>query len=117
MATVPLNLFKSLVTPLSTIGLVPILYTAPSQRAAIILTAQTTNITNSYQTVTASISSAAFSTVTFLVSGFAIPPNDAANIILGKIVLTDGDKLTVYCSQNNSVHLTLSILETINTPA
>ena len=117
MATVPLNLFRSLLTPLSTTGLVPSLYTAPTQRAAIILTAQTTNITNSYQTVTASISSATASTQTFLVSGFAIPPNDAANIILGKIVLTEGDKLIASCSQNNSVHLTLSILETINTPA
>ena len=117
MATVPLNLFRSLVTPLSTIGLVPSLYTAPSQRASILLTAQTTNITDSYQTVTASISSATYSSLTFLVSGFAITPYDAANIILGKIVLTEGDKLIVYCSQNDSVHLTLSILETINTPA
>lgn len=117
MATVPLNFFRNLVLPLSTQGVSSNIYTSPSQRASILLTAQTTNITQNYQTVTASISSNTFSSLTFLVSGFQIPPYDSANIILGKIVLTEGDRLIVYCSEDNSVHLTLSILETINTEA
>lgn len=117
MATVPLNFFRNLVLPLSAEGVAPNIYTSPTQRASILLTAQTTNITPNYQTVTASISSKTFSSLTYLVSGFQIPPYDSANIILGKIVLTEGDRLIVYCSQSNAVHLTLSILETINTEA
>lgn len=114
MATVPLNLFKNVTTPLSSIGS-GVIYTAPVQRASIILATQIANITDQYQTVTALLSSVAFSTTTFLISGYTIPAYDAANIAMGKIILTEGDRLILYCSKDNSLHATLSILETINT--
>lgn len=117
MATVPLNLFKNVTVPLSTYDPTVALYTAPFSRAAIVLATQVANITHESQTVTVQLSSAAFNTTTFLISGFSIPPYDAANIAMGKIVLTEGDKLLVWSGQNQSIHATISILETINTPA
>lgn len=116
MATVPLNLFKNVTMPLSTIGS-GVVYTAPVQRASIILATQIANITDKYQTVTAILSSAGYGTTTFLISGYTIPAYDAANIAMGKIILTEGDQLILHCSNNNSVHATLAILETINTSA
>ncbi len=117
MATVPLNLFRNLTVPLSTQSVAPLYYQAPYQRAAIILTTQIANITNQNQTVTAALSSATYNSTTYLISGFTIPAYDAANIAMGKIVLTEGDKLILYSSTNNGLHATLSILETINTAA
>ena len=115
MATVPLNLFKNLTIPLSTQDVTPAVYQAPYQRAAIILTTQIANITDQYQTVTAIVSSAALQTSVFLISGFTIPAYDAANIAMGKIVLTEGDKLVLYANKLNALHATLAVLETINT--
>ena len=117
MATVPLNLFKNVTLPLSTYDPSISTYTAPFSRAAIILATQIANITHENQTVTVQLSSAAFGTTTFLISGFTVPAYDAANIAMVKIVLTEGDKLLVWSGANKSMHATLSILETINTPA
>jgi hypothetical protein len=118
MANVPLNLFRNLALPLSaTYDPTPVIYTSPTTRASIILNAQAANITDNFQTVTMAVSSKANSARVFLLSGFAIPPNDTANLILGKIVLVDGDRLIGWCSNDNSIHLVVSILETINTEA
>jgi len=117
MANVPLNLFRNLTLTLSSYQNddYAIIYSSPIQRASIILNAQAANKTNNYQTVTLALSSKANQTSAYLLSGFTIPPYDTANLVLGKIVLVENDKLLCWSGNNNSVDLVVSILETINT--
>lgn len=116
MATVPLNLFRNLTIQLSSYQAPgQAIYTSPNSRASIILNAQAANITNNFQTVTLAVSSKSNSTRSFLISGFSIPPYDTANLILGKIVLVEGDRLIGWSGSNNTIDLFVSILETINT--
>lgn len=115
MANIPLNLFRNITLTLGTFVPNTALYTAPTERATIILNAQAANTTTTFQTVTLAVSSKSNSTRAFLISGFTIPPNDTANLILGKIVLVEGDRLLGWSSSSNSVDLFISILETINT--
>lgn len=118
MANVPLNLFKNLTVQLSAYQAPgQALYTSPNSRASIVLNAQAANVTNDFQTVTLAVSSKINSTRSFLLSGFSIPPYDTANLILGKIVLVEGDRLVGWCGRDNTVDLFVSILETINTEA
>jgi len=117
MANVPLNLFKNLTLTLSSYqsDSEAVIYTSPLQRASIILNAQAANKTTTYQTVTLALSSSLNNTSAFLLSGFTIPPYDTANLILGKIVLIENDRLISWSGNNNSIDLVVSILETINT--
>lgn len=117
MANVPLNLFRNLTLTLSAYRSdnEAVIYTSPLQRASIILNAQAANKTNAYQTVTFALSSQTNNTSAFLLSGFTILPYDTANIILGKIVLTENDRLISWSGNDNSIDLVVSILETINT--
>jgi hypothetical protein len=115
MANIPLNLFRNITQTLGIYTPNVIIYTAPTSRATIILNAQAANTTASFQTVTLAISSKSNNTQAYLLSGFSIPPNDTANLILGKIVLIEGDRLLAWAGSNNSVDLFISILETINT--
>ena len=50
----------------------------------------------------------------FLVKNFAIPNNDAANLLTGKLVIESLDSLRAFASNTGSVQLVLSILETAN---
>lgn len=115
MASIPLNLFKNITLTLDTYVPNVALYTAPASRATIVLNAQAANITQNFQTVTLAVSSKANNSQAYLLSGFVIPPNDTASLILGKIVLIEGDRLLGWTSSANSVDLFISILETINT--
>jgi len=71
-------------------------------------------VTNSNVTVSVGLSSASTKTLFHLVSGFGIPKNDAANMALGKVLMTEGDGFVAYSDTNNSIDLTLSILEAYN---
>jgi hypothetical protein len=51
---------------------------------------------------------------TELVKGFEIPPNDAMSVIAGKLVLESGDSMRVQASANDSLKITLSVLESAN---
>jgi hypothetical protein len=100
----------------------PSVYYTPFNRAGVIISALATNTTNSTQTINAGLSTAASpispaspSMVEF-VSNFTIAPYDTVNIVVNKLVLAEYDNLYVWAGNNNSINLTLSILETINTP-
>ena len=124
---VPLNRFRRAASPLRTANVLQPLYTVPFDRAAILLASLATNLSSVEQTVTIAVSStkpiitAGFVTpgpdgFTYLVNKAKIGGNDAANLTIGKVVLMDGDQ--VYASSSiglSSVHLTLSILEAVNT--
>lgn len=115
---IPLNRFRRVSFPLLTTPRV--MYTAPFGRAAILLTSLATNTTNTSQTVSMSISSANNITqytwnIIDLVNTATIGGNDTANVTIGKIVLVEGDILLASCSSLSGIHLTLGILEAVNT--
>jgi hypothetical protein len=114
MATVkiPLNKLQRVTVSLSA---TPIqFYTAPTSRASIILLALGSNITEVPQTVTLSISTDAPNSQYDILKNVTIGSYDAANLLIGKVVLVEGDKFIASCSNDGGINLTLSILETIN---
>lgn len=53
-------------------------------------------------------------TLTEVVQGFTIPPNDSASLINGKMILESFDSVVAYASESNGIKIILSILETAN---
>jgi len=116
MATkIPLNFFKRISKAVTTTDQ-PI-YVCPDERAGIIISAYATNTTNTVQTVNVKLSTdGVFSSQYTIVSALPILPNDAVNLTINKIVLAEQDVFIVSAQNDNSVNVTLSILESINTP-
>ena len=113
--TVPLNLFKRQ-TSLVTQTLVPI-YTVPSDVAGIIISAYGTNLTPVPQNVSVYLSAANVPNSQYaILNNFTVPPNDAVNLAINKLVLTEGDSFIVSAENTNAINITLSILESVNTP-
>ena len=119
MAQVPLNHFarvsKTLNTTLTQV------YSAPVDTAAIMLTILASNDTTAPQSITIGVSGNGGNNwptrpFYYLVKDFLIPANDTTNIAIGKIVLENYDTLIASAGTLSSVDLTLSILETLNTP-
>ena len=51
---------------------------------------------------------------TYLVKEFEVPPNDAATVLGGKLILEQLDSVKAWASNSSTLQLTLSILETAN---
>lgn len=111
--TVPLNFFRSVKIQAETTN--KVIYTTPMDTAGIIISLMATNLTPTPKTITASISTLGSPLHTF-VKDFEIPPNDAVNLVINKFVITAQDRLSVYANVNNSVNVTLAVLESINVP-
>jgi hypothetical protein len=113
---IPLNKFKRVSIPLNT-NLTKY-YTVPFDRASIILIALGTNMSPNIQTVTIAVSSNDPTTgdpFITLVKDIEIGAGDAAHLMVGKVVLIDGDCIFAQCSSPSAVNLTLSLLEAVNT--
>jgi hypothetical protein len=117
MATlVPLNTFKTVASNLYTYDTV--LYTTPIETATIILTAQVSNIADESANVTlvhrSNVLTNGFRVVTDteLVKGFEINKNDAASVIVGKIVLEESQSIVAKAGANAHLKILISILET-----
>jgi hypothetical protein len=117
MATlVPLNTFKTVASNLYTYDTV--LYTTPIETATIILTAQVSNIADESANVTlvhrSNVLTNGFRVVTDteLVKGFEINKNDAASVIVGKIVLEESQSIIAKAGANAHLKILISILET-----
>jgi len=105
-----INFFRNVTVDLTTSS--ETIYTAPVGFSAIVLMAQISNITsNPYAANVAVLSN---STETSLVTGFAIPANDAAAVLTGKLVLEAGQSLVASANNNSSLEMVLSILESQN---
>jgi hypothetical protein len=111
MATVPLNEFKNAINILTTDP--ETVYTAPIGITTIVLLANAANVSGNTVNVTLSHRSID-STVTELVYNFAVPAEDSAALVNGKIILQEGESLEASASSTNSIKLFLSILETSN---
>lgn len=127
MALLPLNTFKTKTAVLTTSTTARV-YTAPVGVTAIVLMANAANVdTTSTRLVsfahyrnlpvlpdTQGNGGQAGNTVTEQVQGFAIPNNDAASLLSGKLIIESLDSIIAYSDKEGSVKLTLSILETAN---
>jgi len=105
-----LNIFKNVRVNLTSAG--SEVYTAPTGFSAIILQAQVSNVTGTPASVSLTLIAGAQSTS--LVTDFLIPGNDAAGLLTGKLVLESGQTLRVSASDNSSLQMVISILESQN---
>ena len=76
------------------------------------LGAQASNISNAAVTITFTLVKNAIDFI--MLKEFVIPPNDAAEVTTGKLVIEEGSSVKAVVSANNAVNLVLSILETSN---
>lgn len=113
MAAVALNTFKTvrhLVTD-SNVGI----YTSPIGVASIILYAQATHVATDDEVkfISFSHSRPTDGNVNFeIVKNGPVIPNDALNLLSGRLVLETGDELTVSGNTTGEVKVVISILET-----
>ena len=110
----PLNLFKTItkVASTSTVGI----YTAPVGYTGVVLLAQVANISSSTYNVSFSHrrTTAGIAVTTEIVKDFAIPGNDSASLIQGKLTLEAGDTLLISSNNSSNIKFIGSILETLN---
>lgn len=126
MALIPLNTFKTKTSILTT-GTNSTVYTAPIGVTSIILMTQVANIDTGTHLVTFAHyrnfpvlndaqgnGAQPANVLTELISKFAIPPNDAASMTTGKMIIESLDSVVCYTDASNVMKLTMSILETAN---
>lgn len=127
MALLPLNTFKTK-TAILTTGTTTRVYTAPVGVTAIILMANAANVDLTethlvsfahYRNLpvlpdTQGNGGQAGNVVTEQVLKFAIPPNDAAGLLSGKLIIESLDSVIAYSDAEGAIKLTLSVLETAN---
>jgi hypothetical protein len=109
-STLPLNTFRTQAYQLTTTP--QIIYTAPTGYTAIVLGAQAGNYGVADANVTFVLTKNAVSYT--LLNAFTVPPNDAASVVTGKLVIETGAYVTAYSSANSTINLVLSLLETSN---
>lgn len=117
MADIPLNFFRRQVYTLTTSP--TILYTAPFDRAAIILAAYATNTTSSDMTITLGVSGVGGLFVNPLpyydyAKDVLISGQDTTSMFPNKFVLNQYDAL-IGSSSSSGLTLNVALLETINT--
>jgi len=110
MAQLPLNRFQTETLQLTTNE--QTLYTAPTGYTAIVLYAHVANYGIIDSTVT--MTHVRGATSTEIIKGANVPTNDAFVPLSGKLVLETSDTIKIYASENNTLKVILSILETAN---
>lgn len=126
MALIPLNTFKTK-TAVLTSSTTATVYTAPVGVTSIILMTQVSNITTETQYVSfqhyrnlpvladaQGNGAQSAATVTEMLEGFEIPPNDAASMTTGKMIIESLDSVRCYATNSGTCKLTMSVLETAN---
>ena len=112
MAGIPLNTFRTV--PFVVTETDTQVYAAPLGTTAIILMAQVANIGTNYQSVTFKHYQYSTGVITEVVKGFIVPPNDAVNLLSGKLVLETSDRIYVSGSTTTDLKFIASILESAN---
>lgn len=108
----PLNVFKTVTADITDVN--EIIYTVPDGKTAIILMAQISNITSTPAAVSFLHFDAFTADQTELLKDFIIPGNDATSPITGKLVVEEGNSLRTVANVNDTLVLTLSLLESLN---
>jgi hypothetical protein len=110
-SAIPLNTFKTIIANVITNA--NTVYTAPAGVTTVVLMAQVANV-NPAQTVKVSASHIRGANNTRLIANAEIPIQDAASLLMGKLVLEAGDGFSIQANLNDSAELSLSLLETAN---
>jgi hypothetical protein len=109
---IPLNTFRLIALTLES-GSNLIYQELVKDVSTIILSAQITNTTNADKTVTIQVEKASQTPIT-LVKDATIPPSEALNPFVGKLVLEKGDALLFITDQDNALDTVVSVLENAN---
>lgn len=127
MALIPLNTFKTKTFVLTTATNATV-YTAPVGVTSIVLMANVANVstgTNAQVTFAhhrnlpvlpdaQGNGGQAANVTTELVKNFEIPPSDAGNMLVGKMIIESLDSIRAFATVEGTLKLTMSILETAN---
>lgn len=105
------NIFKNIRKTLSIAG--ETVYTTPAAYSGIVLSAQISNITSTPATFSMYVVGVDLAS-TSLVTDFTVPGNDAASALVGKLVLETGQSIFISASDDTSLNLVLSLLESQN---
>ena len=105
-----LNVFRTITAAITTTPTT--IYSSPVGFSAIVLGSQVANVSSSDAVLTALHVRGI--TETELVKEFQIPFGDAVGILSGKLVLQEGDGIRLFSGEDNTLKVTLSILETAN---
>jgi hypothetical protein len=122
----PLNFFKR-VSNVATTTDTTIYRVELPDVAGIIISAYATNLTDTTQTINVKLSTDNIGGSMYtIVSALPILPNDAVNVAINKLVLgyiqndpgdpSGGDCFIISSSNNNAVNMTISVLESVNSP-
>lgn len=107
-----LNVFKTVTADLTTTNTA--VYTPPIGYSTVVLLAQVSNIdVGNIVQISANLGRPLGNVSTVLVGNISVPPNDAINVLTGRLIMTFGDNFEVSASANASAQLTLSVLETL----
>jgi hypothetical protein len=106
----PLNIFQTVTAVVSTSPTE--VYTAPVGYTGVVLLAQVANIGETSEDIT--LIHRRSSTDTEMLKNYPIDGNDTANLLSGKLVLENGDKLVLSGSNGTNLKFIVSILETLN---
>jgi len=112
MAAVALNKFRTIRYSITS-DLVGI-YTCPIGVASIVILSQVTNISSNVSSVTAVHSRPTESQIDFkIANAVPIPPNDTYSLVAdGRLALETNDVIKIQGSDNGTLELVLSVLET-----
>lgn len=104
------NVFRTITETvgLNTVGI----YTAPNGYTGVVLLAQVTNRGTITRTI--SFSYNRNGNETEIVKDLAIPANDTANLLSGKLVVESGNSLSIVGNDSSDLKFLTSILETSN---
>ena len=109
-----LNVFKTITSVASTqpVGI----YTAPVGYSGVVLLASPANVGNQTRTINFSHqrTTAGIAVTTELLKNHPISASDSANLLVGKLVLEQGDTIVLSASSENDIKFLGSILETLN---
>lgn len=105
-----INIFKSVTKNLTVTG--EEVYETPPGFTGIVLMAQVSNVTATPAFVSMSVLTD--SVETFLAYEFVIPGNDSAGLLTGKLVLEPGQRVFFSASDDSSLQLVMSVLESQN---
>ena len=108
MATA-LNNFRTITANLT--SSIANVYTAPTGYSTVVLLAQVSNLTGGILTVSGNIHKSTGNNVS-LVKNASLPPNDAINLVGGRLILQTGDSFAAGANVTDSSQLVLSVLET-----
>lgn len=112
MAVLPLNTFRTITRSLTTT--VQTLYTCPTGVTGIVLMAQVSNVSASL-TGKVTFTHVRQRTETELVKNCPVPIEDARTVLTGRLVLEEGDRITVIADSASTLKIIMSVVESANT--